>query len=61
MPREHSLNIHVSLSAKKLHCMFLGKDAIIITPKDSMTIFFPGPFPRKASRKIGPKERVNTG
>ena len=41
---------------RELQCIFLGKMAIIITPKQGTKIFFPlQSFSRKTQRKIGPK------
>ena len=48
MPREHPLSIYFR-AKRELHCIFLGKKAIIITSKHGTTIFF---FPLQSfSRK----------
>ena len=43
MPRGHGQDPLYSLSIRNmvLHCIFLGKKAIIITAKHGTTIFFP--------------------
>ena len=42
---------------RELQCIFLGKKAIVITPKDGTTIFFShhNLFLGKLKEKIGPK------
>jgi len=47
---------------RELHCIFLGKKAIIITSKHSTTIFFShyNLFPGKLKEKLVRKARVNT-
>ena len=44
---------------RELHCIFLGKKAIIITFKHGTTFFFPlQPFSRKLVKKNWPEKRV---
>ena len=55
--------LHALMGAKrKLHCIFLGKKAIIITFKHSTTIFFShyNLFLGKLKEKLARKAYVNT-
>ena len=46
IPRGRSLSIYGAFRAKReLHCVFLGKKAIILTSKHGTTIFFPITIP----------------
>ena len=46
---------------RELQCIFLGKMAIIITPKQGTKIFFPlQSFPAKLKEKLARKAHVNT-
>ena len=59
----HSLSIYARFRAKReLQCIFLGKKAIIVTPKHGTTIFFShyNLFLGKFNEKLARKARVNT-
>ena len=63
MPRGHSLSISASYSGKReLHCIFLGKKAIIITSKHGTTIVFShyNLFLGKRKEKLARKAGVNS-
>ena len=61
-PGGHSLSVYARASGKReLHCLFLGKRAIIITSKHGTTIFFShyNLFLGKLKEKLARKARVN--
>ena len=62
MPRGHSFSIYASFLGKKTSLFFLGKKAIIITPKHGATIFFShyNLFVGKLKEKLAQLVHMNT-